>query len=64
MKISGYLKKKWLEFQPFGSVPVLEENREMLAGSTIIARYLGEKYRIAGSSSWENAEISNCVGII
>ena len=56
--------EKWLEFKPqtpFGSVPVLEEDGKMLAGSTIIARYLGEKYGLAGGNSWENAEISNCV---
>ena len=56
--------EKWLEFKPetpFGSLPVLEENGKMLAGSTIIARYLGEKYGLAGNNSWENAEISNSV---
>ena len=62
-----YTKEQWAEFKPktpFGSMPVWEEDGKMLAGSTVIARYLGEKYGLAGGNAWENAQVANIVDFI
>ena len=56
--------EKWPEFKPqtpFGIMPVLVEDGKMLAGSIVIARYLGEKYGLAGSNAWENTQIASIV---
>ena len=58
---------KWPEFKPqtpFGVMPVLEEGGKMLGGSMVIARYLGEKYGLAGSNAWENAQVANVADFI
>ena len=44
---------------PYGSIPVLEVDGKMLAGSNIIARYLAEEFGLAGSNAFENAEIDS-----
>ena len=62
-----YGHDKWPEFKPqtpFGVMPVLEEDGKMLGGSMVIARYLGEKYKLAGSNAWENAQIANIADFI
>ena len=54
--------EKWAEFKPetpFGSMPVLEEGGKKLGGSLIVLRYVGEKFGLAGSNAWENAQIAN-----
>lgn len=64
VRIAG---EEWLEFKPktpFGSMPVWEEDGKMLAGSTVIARYLAEKNHLAGGNVWENAQIANTVDFI
>ena len=48
---------------PYGSFPVLEVDGRALADSRSIARYLAEEYDLAGSNSFENAEIDSIVGV-
>ncbi len=61
IRISG---EDWAKFKPttpYGSMPVLEVDGKMLAGSGSIQRYLAEMYGLAGSNAWENAEIDSIV---
>ncbi len=54
----------WAKFKPntpYGSMPVLEVDGKMLAGSGSMQRYLAEMYGLAGSNAWENAEIDSIV---
>ena len=49
---------------PAGSLPVLEEDGKVLAGSGSIARYLGEKFGLGGSNAWENAQLDSLIGVL
>ncbi|XP_064390334.1 glutathione S-transferase-like [Halichondria panicea] len=52
----------WVKFKPntpYGSMPVLEVDGKMLGGSGSIQRYLAEKFGLAGSNDFENAEIDS-----
>ncbi len=40
---------------------VLEFNGKMLTGSSSMQGYLAEMYGLAGSNTWENAEIDSIV---
>ena len=54
----------WVKFKPttpYGSLPVLEVDGKMLAGSGGIARFLAERFGLAGSNDFENAEIASIV---
>ena len=56
--------EQWKELKPntpFGVLPLLEEDGKQLGGSTIIARYLGEKFGLAGENAFENALLANVV---
>ena len=56
--------EEWVKFKPttpYGSLPVLEVDGKMLAGSGVIARFLGERFGLAGSNDFENAEIASIV---
>ena len=57
-RISG---EEWGQLKsqtPFGALPLLEVDGKVLAGSVVIARFLAERYGLAGSSDVENAEIA------
>ncbi|XP_046646240.1 probable glutathione S-transferase 7 isoform X1 [Daphnia pulicaria] len=41
---------------PFGQVPILEVNGQMLAQSNAIARYLARQHGLAGKDEWEQAQ--------
>lgn len=43
---------------PFGQMPILDVDREILAGGGPIARYLAEKHGLAGSNDIENTKIA------
>lgn len=61
VRISG---EDWEEFKPttpYGSMPVLEVDGKMLAGSVGIARFLAERFGLAGSNDFENAEIASII---
>ncbi len=45
-------------------MPVLEVDGRMLAGSRSIQRYLAEKFGLAGSNDFENAEIDSIIDAI
>jgi glutathione S-transferase len=60
---------EWSEFKPktpFGSMPVLEEDGNMLGGSLVILRYLAEKpeFDSAGNNQWDNAWLANIADFI
>ncbi|XP_064390335.1 glutathione S-transferase 1-like [Halichondria panicea] len=57
----------WAKFKPstpYGSMPVLEVDGQMLGGSGSMQRYLAEKFGLAGSNDFENAEIDSIVDAI
>ena len=57
----------WVKFKPntpYGSMPVLEVDGKMLGGSGSIQRYLAEKFGLAGSNDFENAEIDSIIDAI
>lgn len=49
---------------PFGQVPVLEVDGNMLAQSHTIARYLARKYKLAGENLWEQSQADMYVDCI
>ena len=60
-------REEWMELKPktpFGTLPVLVEDGKQLGGSTTIARYLAEKFGLAGANAVENAEIASIVDTI
>ena len=46
---------------PYKSLPVLEVDGKQLAGSRVIQRLLAERFGLAGSNDFENAEITSIV---
>ncbi|CAJ0955583.1 unnamed protein product, partial [Mesorhabditis belari] len=51
---------KWQQIkneQPFGQLPVFEEDGKCLPQSKAICRYLAKKYGLAGENEWEAAQI-------
>ncbi|CAB0039887.1 unnamed protein product [Trichogramma brassicae] len=49
-------KERWPELKksmPFGQLPVLEINGQVIAQSNAIARYLARKHGLTGSDEWE-----------
>ena len=60
-------KEQWAEFKPktpYGTMPVLEVDGKMLAGSGPIERLLAEQYGLAGSNAFENAEIASILDVV
>ena len=59
--------EQWPEFKPktpYGQLPVLEVDGKMLAGSGPIERFLAEQYGLAGSNTFENAEIASILDVV
>ena len=63
-RISGEEWEQLKSQTPFGALPLLEVNGKVLTGSAIIARFLAERYGLAGSNDEENAEIAGIVDSI
>ena len=60
-------KEQWQELKPstpFGTLPIIEEDGKQLSGSMVCARYLAEKFGLAGANAFENAEIASIVDAI
>ena len=54
-------QEQWAEMKsttPNGSVPILEVDGKVLAGSGPIARYVAEQHGLAGENDFENAQIA------
>lgn len=49
---------------PSGTLPVLEVDGKQLSGSRPIARLLAERFGLAGSNDFENAEIASIVDVM
>ncbi len=64
VRITGEDWAKLKPNTPYGSMPVLEVDGKMLGGSGSMQRYLAEKFGLAGSNDFENAEIDSIVDAI
>ena len=49
---------------PYGSMPVLEIDGKMYAGSGPLARYVAEQHGLAGSNALENLELASIYDVI
>ena len=59
--------EEWAAFKPktpYGSMPVLDIDGKLLAGSGGIARYLAEEFGLAGSNAIENCELSSLYDVM
>ena len=56
--------KKLKPFTPYGALPVLEVDGKQLAGSGPIARFLAEKFGLAGSDDFENADLASIADVV
>ncbi len=59
--------KDWAELKPttqYGTLPLLEVDGKQLAGSGPIARFLAERFGLAGSNDFENADIAGIDDVI
>ncbi len=62
-----YASEEWAELKPttpYGNLPVLEVDGKQLTGSQIIARFLAERFGLAGSNDFENADIAGINDVI
>ncbi len=49
---------------PFGQVPVLEKDGEMICQSIAIARYVAREHGLAGKDNWTQAQADMVVDCI
>ena len=59
--------EEWAVFKPktpFGTIPVLDIDGKLLAGSGPIARYLAEEFGLAGSNAVENCELASLYDVM
>ena len=63
-RVAGEEWQKLKPNTPYGSLPVLEVDGKMLAGSSTIARYLAEEFGLAGSDAFENAQLDSISGVV
>ena len=62
-----YAGEDWAKLKPntpTGMLPVLEVDGKQIAGSGPIARFLAERFDLAGSNDFENAEIASLVDVM
>ncbi len=62
-----YHGEEWAELKPttqYGTLPLLEVDGKQLAGSGPIARFLAERFGLAGSNDFENADIAGIDDVI
>ena len=59
--------KEWKELKPntpYGELPVLEVDGKQFAGSGPIARFVAERFNLAGSNDFENADIASIIVVL
>ena len=61
---SGMGDEKFKASSPTGMMPVLEVDGKQLVGSGVIARFLGERFGMAGSNDIENAELAGIMDVM
>lgn len=60
-------KEEWAKLKPStptGALPLLEVDGKQLPGSGVIARFLAERFGLAGSNDVENAEIAGIIDVL
>ncbi len=60
-------QEEWQQLKPstpYGTVPVLEVDGKQLSGTTPIVRFLAERYGLAGSNDFENADIAGIGDVV
>ena len=59
--------EEWATFKPktpYGSMPVLDIDGKLLAGSGPIARYVAEEFGLGGSNAIENCELASLYDVL
>ena len=59
--------EEWKELKPntpYGQLPVLEVDGKQFAGSGPIARFVAERFNLAGSNDFENADIASIIVVL
>jgi glutathione S-transferase len=64
VRLTGEEFKEMKHTFPTGALPVLEVDGKALAASEVITRYLGEKFGLAGSCDFENAQLASIVDVV
>ena len=60
-------REEWLKLKPntpYGELPVLEVDGKQLAGSGAFARFVAERFNLAGSNDFENADIASIIVVL
>lgn len=63
-RVAGEEWAKLKPTTPTGSLPLLEVDGKQLTGSGVIARFLAERFGLAGSNDIENAEIAGIIDVL
>ena len=59
--------EQWVALKPtlpLEMLPILEEDGKVMSGNFPIARYLAEKFGLAGSNAFENVEVASVVDFV
>ena len=65
-RVSGYGGEDWAKLKPTtptGMIPVLEVDGKPLTGSGPIDRFLAERFGLAGSNDFENAQVAGIIDV-
>ena len=60
-------REGWAQLKPntpTGMLPLLEVDGKQIAGSSVIARFLAERFGLAGSNDLETAEIAGIIDVV